>query len=115
MNDPGGKILKVLEERGIGWNPVLRTNSKDLHPIFFGVYGGVIYHHGAGFRRPLTRSDIAHIPGATELAQAKQGTSEAKAYAELTKPALEENERLSELVFERIRSDDDFARSLSLA
>ena len=114
VNDPGGKLLKTLESREIGWTPILRSNAKDLHPIFFGVYGGAIYHHGAGFRRPLTRSDIAQIPGAIELAGAKQGSPEASEYLELTKPVREENERLSELVFERIRSDDDFARSLSL-
>jgi hypothetical protein len=114
VDDPGGKLLKALEERGTGWTPILRSNATDLHPIFFGVYGGVIYHHGAGFRRPLTREDIARIPGAAELAAAKKGTAEETEYLELTKPVREENERLSERVFAQIRSDDDFARSLSL-
>jgi hypothetical protein len=114
VNDPGGKLLKALEERQIGWTPILRDNSNDLHPIMFGVYGGLIYHHGSGFRMPLTRSEIAEIPGATELAGAKLGTPEHERYLELTKAKREENEQLSEQVYERIRNDEDFARSLSL-
>jgi hypothetical protein len=112
VNDPGGKLLKTLEERGIGWTPLLRTNKKDLHPIFFGVYGGVIYHHGAGFRHALSRNDIAGIPGATELAGSGRGSPEFDEYMALTKAKRDENERLSQIVFERIKSDDDFAQTL---
>jgi hypothetical protein len=112
VNDPGGKLLKALEERGIGWTPLLRTNAKDLHPIFFGVYGGLIYHHGAGFRHALSRSDIVQIPGAAELAGSELGSPEYDEYMELTKTKRDENERLSRLVFDRIKSDDDFAQAL---
>lgn len=114
VNDPGGKILKALEERGIGWTPILRTNSRNLHPIFFGVYGDLIYHHGAGFREPISRADIVQIPGAIELAGSKRGTSEFRQYSKLTKAKRDENEGLSQFVFQRIESDDDFARSLFL-
>ena len=114
VNDPGGKLLKKLREREIGWTPVLRTNVKDLHPIMFGVYGDLIYHHGAGFRLPLSRSEIIQIPGAIELAGSERGSPEYQEYLVLTKEKRDENERLSELVFERLSSDDDFARSLSL-
>jgi hypothetical protein len=112
VNDPGGKLLKALEERGTGWTPLLRSNAKDLHPIFFGVYGGLIYHHGAGFRNPLSRSDIAEIPGATELARYERGSPEFNEYMTLTKTKRDENERLSDEVFDRIKSDDDFAQAL---
>jgi hypothetical protein len=114
VNDPGGKVLKALEDRGFGWNPILRSNARNLHPIMFGVYGNAIYHHGAGFRHPLSRSEIARIPGAGELAGAAQGSPERRQYLELTKELRDENERLSEFVFDRIRSDDDFAHSLFL-
>jgi hypothetical protein len=112
VDDPGGKVLKALEERGIGWTPLLRSNATDLHPIFFGVYGGLIYHHGAGFRQPLSRSDVAGIPGATELAGSARGTPEFNEYTTLTKTKRDENERLSDEVFDRIKSDDDFAQTL---
>jgi hypothetical protein len=112
VNDPGGKLLKALEERGTGWTPLLRSNAKNLHPIFFGVYGGLIYHHGAGFRQPLSRSDVAAIPGATELAGSERGSSEYNDYMTLTKTKRDENGRLSDEVFDRIKSDDDFAQTL---
>ena len=32
------------------WVQLLRTNGSALHPMFFGIYGNVVYHHGAGFR-----------------------------------------------------------------
>jgi hypothetical protein len=112
VNDPGGKLLKALEERGIGWTPLLRSNAKDLHPVFFGVYGGLVYHHGAGFRLALSRGDVAQIPGATELSGVERGTPEYTEYMTLTKAKRDENERLSDEVFERIKSDDDFAQAL---
>jgi hypothetical protein len=30
---------------------VERSNPLQLDPLLFAVYGGIIYHHGAGFRR----------------------------------------------------------------
>ena len=36
---------------------MLRTNTKDIHPVFFGVYGDIAYHHGCGFRVPRTYRD----------------------------------------------------------
>jgi hypothetical protein len=112
VDDPGGKLLKALEERGIGWTPLLRSNARNIHPIFFGVYGGLIYHHGAGFRQALSRGDVAQIPGATELAGSERGTPEFQEYMTLTKTRRDENERLSDEVFEQIKNDDDFAQAL---
>ena len=52
--DTGGELLRILDERGIAWRPLLRSNTVDLDPLWFGVYGDVVYHHGAGFRPPVT-------------------------------------------------------------
>jgi hypothetical protein len=30
---------------------ILRTNRELLDPLFFAIYGDIIYHHGAGFRK----------------------------------------------------------------
>jgi hypothetical protein len=54
--DVGGTLYWTLEDRGIEWLPLLRSNAVDLHPVFFAVYGGVVYHHGAGFRLPTVRA-----------------------------------------------------------
>jgi hypothetical protein len=42
---------------------VLRSNRVDLDPLFFGIYGDVIYHHGAGFRPgELSRAYLDQAP-----------------------------------------------------
>jgi hypothetical protein len=50
VSDAGGNLLRTLELSGTPWVPLLRSNRVDLDPIFFAIYGDVIYHHGAGFR-----------------------------------------------------------------
>jgi len=49
--DIGGNLLRVLELTNTPWVDVLRSNRAHIDPLFFAIYGGVIYHHGAGFRR----------------------------------------------------------------
>jgi hypothetical protein len=50
VSDVGANLLRQLELTRTPWVEVLRSNRSDLDPVFFGVYGGAIYHHGAGFR-----------------------------------------------------------------
>src|SRR5919204_784764 len=51
VTDVGGNLLGLLEARGIEWYPLLRTKKVNPHPLQFGVYGDLVYHHGGGFRR----------------------------------------------------------------
>src|SRR5262245_28928283 len=60
VTDVGGNLLRILYDNGIPWYPMLRSNRVDLHPVWFGIYDDLIYHHGAGFRRPLARIDVLH-------------------------------------------------------
>jgi hypothetical protein len=60
VSDVGGNLLKQLRAKQVAWYPLRRSNKRNLHPIFFGVYDHVIYHHGAGFREPWTRLDSAN-------------------------------------------------------
>jgi hypothetical protein len=62
VTDVGGNLLRALERAGDTWTPLLRTNRVDLHPLWFGIYGGIVYHHGAGFRWAVGRVDLADIP-----------------------------------------------------
>lgn len=62
VTDVGANLLALLRARGEEWEPLLRSNTVDLHPVWYGIYGGVVYHHGAGFRNGLTRADRAHMP-----------------------------------------------------
>jgi hypothetical protein len=48
--DTGGNLLHALRERQIDWLPLLRTNTFNPHPVWFGLYHHRIYHHGAGFQ-----------------------------------------------------------------
>lgn len=57
VSDVGGALLGILLEKQLEWKPMLRTNRVDLHPLLFGIYGDMIYHHGAGFRQPVLRAD----------------------------------------------------------
>jgi hypothetical protein len=64
-SDTGSKLWETLEQRGIDWQPILRTNKVNLHPVWFGIYGDILYHHGAGFRVPMSRFDASeywHLP-----------------------------------------------------
>ncbi len=49
--DVGGNLLRTLELTNTPWVDLLRTNRSTIDPLFFAIYGEVIYHHGAGFRR----------------------------------------------------------------
>jgi hypothetical protein len=53
VTDGGANLLAILEERGLSWRPLLRSNRRDLDPVFFGVYADHVYHHGAGSRPPI--------------------------------------------------------------
>ncbi len=50
ISDVGGNLLRQLELTQTPWVEVLRSNRKSLDPIFFSIYGDIVYHHGAGFR-----------------------------------------------------------------
>ena len=57
VTDPGGNLLHQLEALDQDWLPIARTNTDNPHPLWFAVYGHFVYHHGAGFRRRISRND----------------------------------------------------------
>lgn len=57
VSDVGGNLRWQLERAGLAWTPLLRANGRELHPVWFGLYGGIVYHHGAGFRSMISRLD----------------------------------------------------------
>jgi hypothetical protein len=61
LTDVGGNLLRALERNGMPWEPLLRSNTVNPHPVWFGVYGSIVYHHGAGFRYPLTHEEKLSI------------------------------------------------------
>ncbi len=95
VTDPGANLLRQLELTGTPWVEILRSNRHNPHPVLFGVYGGVIYHHGAGFRWPFTRSDVKQLVSVESLPEGPA-----------VRRAGERNRMLSESVFERIQCDE---------
>lgn len=57
VSDVGGRLWKNLSDRNVTWKALLRSNQHDIHPLWFGIYGDAVYHHGAGFRKPMSRAD----------------------------------------------------------
>ena len=106
VSDVGGNLMRRLEAAKTPWTPILRTNTHNPHPLFFGVYGHSIYHHGAGFRVPWSRADRDQIerdlppPETCEYQLYQQRWQAAKARV------VRRNEALSQQLFERIRTDD---------
>lgn len=62
LSDVGGNLLGVLERTNTPWTPLLRSNKRNLHPIWFAVYGDVVYHHGAGFRDAVVLHNSLNKP-----------------------------------------------------
>jgi hypothetical protein len=48
--DTGGRLLTLLRQQHVEWQPLLRTNTYNPHQVWFGVYGHRVYHHGVGFQ-----------------------------------------------------------------
>jgi hypothetical protein len=57
-SDVGGNLLGQLREHNVAWRPLLRSNRVNEHPIWFGIYADLVYHHGAGFRERLARATL---------------------------------------------------------
>ena len=125
--DVGGILRDQLDDAGIEWTPLERTNTNNPHPLFFGVYGDLVYHHGGGFRaarggRVLNAQSGVHEARATRRARALDALPRNRATRPLIRrlhPARRINRRLREQtaaqsaeMFARIESDPDFFRAL---
>lgn len=108
---PLGPPLKFwLEENGHSVYPLLRSNKVDVHPLFFGVYGDLVYHHGASSgqnkvydsfdiwsRKGLNDDDEVHIRHCN---------------LDLRYPSIPEfNGKLSQLVYQSISENNNFIRN----
>ncbi len=63
VTDVGANLLRALQLTQTPWSEILRTNGGAANPLFFGIYGDIVYHHGAGFRESVvTRTDSEGVP-----------------------------------------------------
>jgi hypothetical protein len=116
--DVGGNLLGILRERNLDWYPLLRSNKRNLHPLFYGVYDDLIYHHGAGFRQRMChidkRTKIKGIrrrlsKGLQRLPQGNLASTMRKRFD----PALkvrEQNNAMDQRVWDMIQTDPHFYR-----
>lgn len=109
-SDVGSNLLYRLERAKLDWLPLHRENVRDLHPVSFGVYGGVIYHHGAGSRRyPLSRPETAALRYHRSSRQPVRFVLDAPV-ALRRRYRMWRNRRLSAAVFRQIVADPTFWR-----
>ena len=121
VTDVGGRLLNTLEDRGIAWQPLNRTNLRDLHPLWFGVYGDLVYHHGAGFRDKLCRLDalngvdtfsraVLRLQRGLRLRQRSRSLDD-RLTRFIHDYMRRRNSRLADRVYASIQQDGDFCQS----
>ncbi|MBJ7514128.1 MAG: hypothetical protein JHC94_07385, partial [Acidimicrobiia bacterium] len=127
LTDVGANLLGNLLERGIEWRPLLRSNKFNLDPLWFGIYGDVVYHHGAGsrpaisYRQTIIQRDAirkardaavipASIPLLGKFERAVRYRRAEKQQAIIQGQVLESAKILSEEVIASILTDDEFFR-----
>ncbi len=113
VTDVGANLLRALELSGTPWVQLLRTNGSALHPMFFGIYGNVVYHHGAGFRNnALTRADRQQLKAqaaernARHLAGRLLSAGMERMRGGSWSRTAERNNEQSRRIFEAIQSED---------
>jgi hypothetical protein len=126
VTDVGGNLLGLLEDRGIDWYPVLRSNKVNPHPLQFGVYEDLVYHHGGGFRLTaggrLWRASVedklnstlrgrlaSRLPADGIGGRIRKRIDPLRRYRRTLGAELA---RVNEQVFELIRRDEEFYRQL---
>jgi hypothetical protein len=108
--DVGGNLLRRLELTGTPWVDVLRSNRRNVDPLYFAVYGDVVYHHGAGFRTgelsPVDRADapaplaLSSLPGARAIMRPLNR----RRWLRWEREVAAKHVQQSQLIYEKIRS-----------
>ena len=75
LEDAGTRVLLSLEEAHVQWLPLVRTNNREGHPLWFGVYGHYVYHHGAGSRTVWSVIDDRRVFTDTGSGDAEPGVT----------------------------------------
>jgi len=97
--ETAGPVLMLwLKQNGYDYTPLLRNNVFNLHPLYFGIYGDMIYHHGAGNRIVYDSIDIWTRKGLNPGFD-----------LDLRYPSIPKfNKKLSDLVYNEIIEDENF-------
>lgn len=114
-SDVGGNLLRLLELHGRSWQALLRSNRTNPHPLWYGVYGDVVYHHGAGFRSALSRWDLQTEPRALRASHRRYLGAPLRPLNSLRRArwrrrVASRQIRESNEIYEAIRTDYEFYR-----
>lgn len=117
VTDVGGNLLQKLESNKYCWEKILRSNRNDIHPLWFGVYNDLIYHHGAGFRSPLSREDAKiyrKLFNMTVPRSLREKLKKTKIIQQVRDKVINSKEliEIEERIYEQIKTDYDFYKSL---
>jgi len=109
-----GPYLKFwLEENNHTTYPLFRTNKVDIHPLFFGVYGDLVYHHGSssGNKNVYDSYDVWSRMGLNDTDEVDIKYCD----LDLRYPSIPSfNGDLSNLVYNYILRDDNFIKNFFL-
>ena len=94
----GPTLKRWYKENNYIWMSVTRTNIYNVHPLYFGVYGDFLYHHGAGNRAVYDSIDIWPRKGLQPSFNLDLRFPHIPAF----------NKKLSDLVLGEILDNDDF-------
>lgn len=117
VTDVGGNLLAALERTKTRWTPLLRSNRVNPHPLWFGVYGRIVYHHGAGFRDAVGRADMTGRPrplagGSLPVVGAAVRRADASRWYRWRARTVAAGRALDDDVYGRLVSDPEFYRAL---
>jgi hypothetical protein len=112
--DVGGALWRTLQLRRTPWKELLRSNQHELDPVFFAVYGGIVYHHGSGFRKGspsgIHRSvggpsptPLGRVPGLARVGRA----IDARRWRAWENRIQEQRLALSQSLYDRIAAGDE--------
>jgi hypothetical protein len=110
--DVGGNLLRRLQLTGTPWIDLLRSNRKNLDPVYYAIYGDIVYHHGAGFRTgELSLVDRDASPrrlsnDAPLLLRPLTRIVDRQRWRGWERKTEEHHARQSQLIYERIRRED---------
>ncbi|MFT6809277.1 MAG: hypothetical protein ACJA01_002513 [Saprospiraceae bacterium] len=124
--DVGGNLFGELENNSIRWYQMDRSNKINLHPILYGVYNNMIYHHGAGFREPIFRSSKLSGPRIRAVLQKFILKVTTKKFRQIFSPnfrnklksmpkAEQFNKDISKLIYHCIRLSPSFIKDYFLS
>lgn len=112
ITDVGATLHRSLQSAEIDWLPLLRSNARNLHPQFFGLYEDFLYHHGAGSRKAVSRQEVKHVVHSSWF-NALPGVLRARISSASRARIEKKNRQLEEFVRTHVHDAEELCRLFS--